>query len=294
MQEYVVPDWQSRLSAAGLARLSDLLHLEPPQLGLAGKWQALVKPGLGGRQRWRWELPDGSGGSTVVYVKRYWRPGWKAQIDRLLRQTRRHSRAWWEFFQAQRLSDRQIPAVRAVGFAEELAGPFERCSVVVLEEARGWPLDRLWQEAQQQAAPITRGLARRDLICRLARFVAAFHQTGLCHRDLYLCHIFVDADLRGSRPPEFMLIDLARTIRPRLRRMRYIIKDLAQLDSSARRVDSGGAVAGTGITRTDRLRFLQAYLGLDASAPRLRWYAARIVRKSDWILGRLGPVGRKR
>jgi len=283
-QEYVLPDWQRRLCAAGLTRLADLLEGEPTQLALGGKWQALVKPGLNGRERWRWELPKESGGPIVLYVKRYHAPDWEAQVDRILRQTRCHSRAWWEFFQAQRLSNEQIPAVRAVGFAEELSGPFERRSVVVLEEARGQPLDRLWQQAQRQAAPITRGLARRDLIIRLARFVAAFHQTGLCHRDLYLCHIFADMDLRGYRPPRFMLIDLARTIRPRLRRMRYIIKDLAQLDSSARQ---------TGITRTDRLKFLQAYLGPDGSSARLRWYAARIARKSNWILRRLARQDRK-
>ena len=65
---------------------------------------------------------------------------------------------------------------------------------------------------------------------------------------------------------------------PRLRRMRWIIKDLAQLDASARQV---------GASRTDRLRFLRAYLDLGPRAARVRWYARRIVRKSDWILRRI-------
>ena len=108
---------------------------------------------------------------------------------------------------------------------------------------------------------------------------AAFHGTGLCHRDLYLCHIFAEIDAKPVRKtPRFHLIDLARVHRPRWRRMRWIIKDLSQLDASARQV---------GASRTDRLRFLRAYLHLPREAQRVRWYVRRIVRKSDWILRRI-------
>ncbi|MEW6251858.1 MAG: lipopolysaccharide kinase InaA family protein, partial [Planctomycetota bacterium] len=74
------------------------------------------------------------------------------------------------------------------------------------------------------------------------------------------------------------LIDLARTHRPRLRRTRWIIKDLSQLDTSARQLDA---------TRADRLRFLTTYLRSRPGARPVRWYARRIVRKSDRILRRI-------
>ena len=108
--------------------------------------------------------------------------------------------------------------------------------------------------------------------------MSAFHQSGACHRDLYLCHVFVDLDPEGERPPMFTLIDLARVIRPWWRRMRWIIKDLAELDSSAQQI---------GASHTDRLRFLRAYLSLERGAPRVQWYVRRVSRKSQRILDRI-------
>lgn len=178
-----------------------------------------------------------------------------------------------------------MPVVRALAAAEDMLGPLERHSAVVFEGLSGDALDRLWARLAAADAPLTRGLARHDLIERLARFVSAFHQTGFCHRDLYLCHVFADLDPSGGRPPRFTLIDLARTHRPRLRRTRWLIKDLAQLDCSARQV---------GASRTDRLRFLKTYLGLEPHSSRLRWYARKTQRKSDAILQRLARHAARR
>jgi heptose I phosphotransferase len=186
--------------------------------------------------------------------------------------------------QSRRLAGAHINVPAAVGFAEEMCGALERRSVVLLEQAAGDGFDRVWVELCAVDAPVARGIARRDLAVRLARFVAAFHETGFCHRDLYLCHIFVDLDPNGGRPPRFTLIDLARTHRPRWRRMRWIIKDLSQLDASAREI---------GATRSDRWRFLLAYLNLPRGAARARWYGRRIVRKSDWILERIARKSRE-
>lgn len=274
----IAPAWQERLERLGLADPAALLDCTPAQLNLAGRHEPLTKPGLARRERWRWSRADQTGESTTIYIKRYRWPDARTQWDRLWRQSFHHSRAWWEFAQAQRLAESHLPTPQAVAVAEDMCGPLERRSAVLLAAAPGDAFDRVWTEAERRGDPITRGLARHDLAVRLGRFVAAFHQSGLCHRDLYLCHIFVDLDPEARRPPTFTLIDLARTMRPRLRRMRWIIKDLAELDSSARQI---------GATRADRLRFLYAYLGLAPRAPRVRWYVRRICRKSDRILRRI-------
>jgi heptose I phosphotransferase len=281
-RERVATQWRERLAAAGLARLSDLLDRPLDARGPSGHWQAYTKPGLGGRERWRWDLENGRA-PAAVFLKRYTHTPLAAQIDRIRRQAAAHSRAWWEFHQSERLSAAHIPVPQAVGFAEDMRGALERHSVVLLAEVAGDAFDRAWTRACQQSAPITRGLARHDIALRLGRFVAAFHGTGYCHRDLYLCHVFVELDPDARRPPRFCLIDLARTFRPRWRRMRWIIKDLAQVDTSARQI---------GATRSDRLRFLLAYLGLQRGAPRVRWYARRIARKSDRILRRIARKSR--
>jgi len=272
--------WRKRLARAGLPDLRALLREQPP---IGPAWRPLPKPGLHGRQRWRWEFRNGSA-DCVLFVKRYTRPDWRTQWDRLLRQSPRRSRAAWEYHQARRLAKARIAAPQPVAYVECMLGHLEVSSAVLMEAVPGQPLDRALAEAFAQRAPITVGAARHDLAKRLGRFVAAFHATGLCHRDLYLCHIFVDWDTQGRRPPAFAVIDLARTHRPRWRRLRWIIKDLAQLDASARQV---------GATRTDRYRTLLAYLGLPPRSPRAHQYARRILRKSDWILRREARKGRR-
>lgn len=272
----VAADWAERLAQAGLSDLGSLLDVPPTEQHLAGQWEMLSKPGLGGRQRWRWALAEAT--EEVLYLKRYTHTPAGEQLDRMRRQTLRHSRAWWEFRQSAELARQYVPVVRAIGVAEEMRVPFEVRSTVLFERVPGDAFDRVWLRLCAAGAPLTAGMARHDLTRRLGYFVSAFHQTGVCHRDLYLCHIFADLDPDGGRAPEFTLIDLARTHRPRLRRMRWLLKDLSQLDASAQQI---------GATRGDRMRFLLAYLGVQTGSPRARWYARRIVPKSGHILGRI-------
>ena len=282
-RETVEPRWRERLAAVGLDAVKALLDDRADVEQYSGRWEVLSKPGLGGRRRWRWtlnECTDGGGDpeGEVFYVKRYARTPLGEQWDRLWRQCLGHSRAYWEYLQSQRLHEAQIGVPGAVAYAEQMWGGVEKVSAVILERAPGDGFDRVWERLCTEDAAITRGIARHDMARRLARFTAAFHGTGFCHRDLYLCHVFVDLDPLGGRPPVFTLIDLARTHRPRWRRMRWIIKDLSQLDASARQV---------GASRSDRWRFLLTYLNLPRGAGRARWYARRIARKSDWILRRM-------
>lgn len=273
----IEPEFERRLAtvSAGAQTVQLLLDEVPPDrtLRTLGRWTALFKPGLGHRERWRWELPTGD----TYYVKRYLATPPREQLDRILRQSPWHSRAWWEYDQSHRLLLRGIPAVRAVAAAEIMCGPWERRSAVVFEKARGDALDRVWARLAAICPPIVAGAARHALTRDLAGLAAAFHKGGDCHRDLYLCHVF--ADLGGTHGPAgaLTLIDLARTFRPRWRPARWIVKDLSQLDASARQL---------GLHRTDRLRFLEAYTGLRSNAPRLRGLATRVLRRSAAILRR--------
>ncbi len=274
--EAVNEAWQPRLARLGLTELRSLLDDEPPDELLPGSWQPLVKDGLGRRERWRWEPPDTSNGA--VYLKRYFRTPLKTQLDRILRQSSRRGRGWWEYHLSRFLAEHSVACVQAIAAVDAMTGHLERRSAVLFAEVAGDAFDRVWPKLCIQNAPITGGHNRHAVNRALARFVSSFHQTGYVHRDLYLCHVFADIDPSAQRAPQFALIDLARVFRPRLRRTRWLIKDLAQLDSSARRI---------GATRTDRFRFLVYYLSLHPSAPRVRWFARRITRKSDWILRRI-------
>lgn len=272
---WIDPQWRDTLARAGLAELAPLLvDSNPPRL--PGRWEALTKPGLQGRQRWRWQLATQPG--HTLYMKRYFHTPLRDQVDRIQHQRVRHGRAWWEFETSQCLARAQIPAVRAIGVIEQMHGPFEQRSAVLFEQTPGEPFDRIWPRLEASGAAATRGAARVDVAIRLGRLICAFHQTGYCHRDLYLCHIFAEIDADRSTPPRFAIIDLARALRPTVRRGRWVLKDLSQLDAAARQISA---------TRSDRVRFLLAYLGLEPGAARTRWYARRIVRRSNRILRRI-------
>ncbi len=251
--------WRSVLSAAGLSDARMLLR-ESPQGELAGRWELLSKPGLVGRQRWRWTF-DRAGSDEVVYVKRYTRPPPRQQWDRIRRQTPSHSTAWWECCCSRMLMDAGVAAVEAIGFAERMRGPYEQSSAVLLRQVPGDAFDRSWQAAEGRGDSFTRGAERHAATRQIARFAARFHNTGFRHRDFYLCHIFAAGGPDPSTGDlELRLIDLARVFRPRRRSERWRVKDLSQLDASARQIGASWA---------DRFRFLRGYCAVIQNAPRL-------------------------
>jgi tRNA A-37 threonylcarbamoyl transferase component Bud32 len=85
------------------------------------------------------------------------------------------------------------------------------------------PLDDLLREGALDQAQ------RRHVATALADVVGALHDARLNHRDLYLCHVFVDPDDSQLTPH---LIDLERLRRHRNLLGPRVVKDLAALLSS--------------------------------------------------------------
>jgi tRNA A-37 threonylcarbamoyl transferase component Bud32 len=116
---------------------------------------------------------------------------------------------------------------------------WRRRSFVALTQLQGQPWDALGVPAPPEA--------RRQRATELASMVAQLHRAGFWHKDLYLCNVYWDIS-RGLG-----LLDCERVDHdPRGVPTRWLIKDLAALDSSAQ-----------GWTCSDRLRFLRAYLGVE-------------------------------
>ncbi|MFM1873959.1 MAG: lipopolysaccharide core heptose(I) kinase RfaP [Planctomycetota bacterium] len=106
--------------------------------------------------------------------------------------------------------------------------------------------------------------------CReVAPRVRALHNAGLFYRDLYWNHVFA-ADPRGTEPPTFL--DVERVFRPRWRRRRWLVKDLAGLLSSAPPEFRGRPA----------LRFLRVYCG--GSLRGMRGLIVAVRAKADRIL----------
>ena len=94
---------------------------------------------------------------------------------------------------------------------------------------------------------------KRRIIAEMARIAANLHAANLFHRDLYLCHFFLDLERleRNSRDVRLVLIDLHRLASggPWPAWMRW--KDLGQLLFSTFGV--------TGIDDRDLIRFWRLY-----------------------------------
>lgn len=224
----------------------------------------LAKPNLD-RFRRRLQLDVQPNGShpVRVFVKRYDRPPWLAQMRNWFLHHRRRSYARMERETAERLAACGIPTPRVVACGEQWGLLFERRSFLVTEEIPdSEALERRLPPCFDEAAPAGRAV-RRAFIRRLGAFIGRFHNTGFRHRDLYLSHIFC------SRDGTFSLIDLARASRP-IRQRRFRVKDIAQLHFSA---------PATRFSRTDRLRFYLAYAGHRRLRPSDKVFLGRVVRK---------------
>ncbi|HOA74021.1 MAG TPA: lipopolysaccharide kinase InaA family protein [Phycisphaerae bacterium] len=245
---HVSDGYEPMLNSAGLRTLADVFAWT--------EGQRLDKPGLENwRQRWRLQLTDEAGRPRTLYLKRFDSPPLRRQWERW-RQARRLSTAGIEWRNARELERAGIRAAPPVAFGERMIGPFEQRSAILLGEAPGESLEK-WVPAHLGADRREFDAAsRRRLVEGLARFVARFHAAGFVHRDLYLCHIFIDparasAGAGQSADRAFCLIDLQRVFRPKWRKRRWVVKDLAALDFST---------PAACVSRWERLRFLCRYV----------------------------------
>ena len=258
----VHPDYAESLRACGLDSLDRLFAYS------AG--ERLDKPGLDPwRERLRLTLRDGERGQAF-FLKRFLHPPRDARRAVQRSGSGARSLAGNEWAWIQRLTGDGIPCVEAVAYGEEVRKGREVRSAGLTAEAAGRSLEKWVREWGEADRPIV-----RRLVPATASLISRLHGCGYIHRDLYLSHLFYDPSQPVDR--SLRLIDLQRVIRPRWRLRRWIVKDLASLNFST----PSGLVS-----RSDRLRWLRRYLGiekLDASARRLVY---RIVGKTQRIAER--------
>ena len=92
-----------------------------------------------------------------MYLKRYGPADWKSTWDRMLRQSARHGRAWWECDQSRLLSAAHVSAPQAIAAAEHMRGISERGSIVLLSAAEGDAFDRVWARAVEANEAVVHG-----------------------------------------------------------------------------------------------------------------------------------------
>jgi heptose I phosphotransferase len=205
----------------------------------------------------------------AVYLKRHFRLPWPARLAAFVDPGGKHSpaAAEWAHLERARALGIDVPEVVAAG---EHIGPWAQLqSFVMIAELSGCEavnelLPRLAVQLDSRAFETL----KRQIIDEMARITATLHAAHNFHKDLYLCHFFLDHE--GLKVPAFRLslIDLHRLEEHKLWPDWWRWKDLGQLLYSTYGVD--------GITDRDRWRFWRIYRGR-VEIRRPRWHA-RLVR----------------
>ena len=199
---YVRREWQGRLAAAVLTRAEDFFDL----IG-----EPLMKPGLGRRYRARLTIGDGAE-TTVVYLKRYGGETWRDLVRRWFEDGRRAPVAEREVRVSEVLARLGVPSVTPFAWGWLGGWGPRQQSFVMSAEVPGVSLER-WLLDRVRPPERRHWRQKCSVIEELALLVRRLHGAGWRHRDLYLCHVFID-----ERAPGFTLtlLDLARVFQPRM------------------------------------------------------------------------------
>ncbi|MEX0943031.1 MAG: lipopolysaccharide core heptose(I) kinase RfaP [Pseudomonadales bacterium] len=140
-----------------------------------------------------------------------------------------------------------IDTMRPVAFVSHQGNPATRKSCIVTVELENTKsLEELVDAGQINMSQ------KRRLIRRVAEICRLMHDSGLNHRDLYICHFHLALDSRDRETPKLYVIDLHRAQLRHQTPSRWRIKDVGGLFFS---------VFDGGLTRTDAYRFIRAYTG---------------------------------
>lgn len=191
-------------------------------------------------------------GPLPVYLKRHYRLPWGARVGALLRPEGHHSPASAEWAHLERVKAMGVAVPEPVA-AGETIGPWgELRSYLIVAELTGCePLHEAIPALANSLDKRAFEGFKRALVARMADITATLHQSYAFHKDLYLCHFYLDMTPASSAVPRVHLIDLHRLAEHRWTAHRWRWKDLGQLLFSTYGV--------AGITFRDRLRFWVMY-----------------------------------
>ena len=203
----------------------------------------------------RLTLEDANGQPQVFYLKR--------QSNYLIRNPRRplgEPTAGREFYNIGRYAERGIPALEAAYYAQRrVDGQVQ--AILLTRALEGYqPLDYWFSRWDQLGYRL-----QHDLLMAAAALVAQLHRSAVVHNCLYPKHLFLRplADGVGAR-----FIDLEKS-RAHLFSPWGNMRDLDALNRRS-----------LPPSRTQRLRFLLAYLGKSKVDAQVRYWVRRVARRS--------------
>jgi heptose I phosphotransferase len=228
-----------------------------------------------GRSTGRWVL--GSGKRTLrVFIKRHHELPWRLRLAATLWPKAGWSPSWHEYRQLDWARQKGIAVPEPIAVGEQIGPGFRLQSYLAVAELSGMiPLHEAVGLAARTLEPTAFVSWKRSCIREMAIMVRRLHGHFRYHKDLYLCHFFVEppSKHRGEvTSGSLHLIDLHRMREHRFLGWYFRIKDLAQLLYSTAEVPE--------IDDRDRLRFLRTYCGGKIS----RWLLAAVMAKAHRYL----------
>ena len=188
---------------------------------------------------------EGDQGS--LYIKRY---NYQSRLY-VLKNLFRPSRAKRVWKASQKLVSCNIPTPLPVAFLEQKKGGLLIKSFFISQKIEGaLDLHAAFQQLQTDRS-VQETKQKKSLIHQVAYMIRSLHDCGICHRDLKASNILVQELSKQAKKLYLVDLDSART--QKVRKENGRIRDLARLNSSL--------FYTTGISTTDRLRFLHNYLG---------------------------------
>jgi hypothetical protein len=194
---------------------------------------------LEGRRTQRIEL-----GGQGYFLKQHFGVGWREIFKNLLQWRLPIVSAKNEWRALQHLTQLGIPTLTVMGYGCRGVNPAQLHSFLLTTELT--QVDSLEDFCRDWELNPPDLKLKRDLITEVAHTARLMHDSGLNHRDFYLCHF-----LRNRQFPHTLyLIDLHRAQLRKQTPVRWRVKDLAGLYFSSK--DSG-------LTPRDLLRFIREY-----------------------------------
>ncbi len=216
---------------------------------------------------------DSACGPLTVYLKRHDRLPWFSRAAAMIApRGGRHTPATaeWHHLEQARALGVPVPDVVAVG---ETIGPWGALSsfLMVAELTGCEALNEVLPSLKASMSAREFASLKRALIPEMAEITARLHRARAFHKDLYLCHFYLDLGASARAGSKLTLIDLHRLGRHRWTALRWRWKDLGQLLYSTFGVE--------GIDDRDRRRFWSHYRRrMHLACP--AWQARRVAAKA--------------
>ena len=215
---------------------------------------------------------DGDG----FFIKQHFGIGWKEIFKNLVQLKVPVTGAKNEYKAIKNLKALHIDTMDVVGFSQQGFNPAHLKSFLITREldntisledyCENWPVHPPSFKEKQL------------LIRKVADIVKKMHESGMNHRDLYICHFLMKTTANVTDDCRLFLIDLHRAQIRRSVPERWLVKDLSALYFSAINI---------GLSKRDLLRFIKVYRGrtLRESFQRERTFWNKIEQKAEILNG---------